>query len=66
VSVTVIVWGPTDDAGTTNVQDTAPTPDVASPPEVQVEIEVAANLIVTVLPTVNPVPLTVTELPTGP
>ena len=66
VSVTVMVWTPAEDAGTTKVHETAPAADVPNPPDVQVEIEVVANLIVTVLLTVNPVPATVTELPTGP
>ena len=64
--MTVIVWAPAEEAGTTKVQETAPAADVANPPDVQVEIEVVANLIVTELLTVNPVPVTVTELPTGP
>jgi hypothetical protein len=66
VSVTVIVWSPADDVGTTNVHVAAPPADVEKDPAVQVEIEVVANLIDTVLLTVKPVPLTVTELPTGP
>ena len=49
-----------------NVHEKAPTADVANPPAVHVEIEVPANLMVTELETVKPVPETGTELPTGP